>query len=152
MQSKTYIINGRPYIQQPLVLGQIMQLIDLSEGIVLQSFTVEGIIKALGPKLSMAAAIVLTPEGTELKDKDLLALEAEFFSRLDLKTALEVAEDFLSFNPLSSASDRIKGMIMDLIMTILMTLERRVSGSVSDGSSKNSVTEISQDATGSSGT
>jgi hypothetical protein len=111
MDPKKYTINGKGYIQKPLVLGQMDQMMNILEGVKLTALTPLAIIQALGGRLPMAAAIVLIPEGMKIRDKDLTAIEDEFAENLELETALEVAADFLSFNPLSSISSKSKMLI-----------------------------------------
>jgi hypothetical protein len=56
-------------------------------------------------------AIVLTPDGQRIKDKDLKALSEEFAEWLDIPTALEVAADFLSCNPISAISAQYRSLV-----------------------------------------
>lgn len=110
MHPKKYTINGRTYVQGPLVLGQLLPLCELVEGIKIPAFTVQEIIKALGPKLSEAMAIILIPEGKSPRASDLEALAAIFEEHMTFETALEVVADFLSFNPASSLLEKIRGI------------------------------------------
>lgn len=118
MDPKKYTINGKVYTQKPLVIGQADQMLELLQGVELTALTPISIIQAMGGRIPMAAAIVLTPEGIKIRDKDLNALEDEFAENLELETALEVAADFLSFNPLSSISGKAK-MLMDGVWGML---------------------------------
>ena len=66
-----YEIGGKKYIQKPLVLGQIDQLIEFMQGIRLPvEISASSIIFVLGGKLSKAIAIILCEAGKHLKDKD----------------------------------------------------------------------------------
>lgn len=107
MHPKKYTINGRTYVQGPLVLGQLLPLCELVEGIKIPAFTVQEIIKALGPKLSEAMALILVPEGESPKGRDLDVLAAVFEEHMTIEATLEVVADFLSFNPASSLLEKI---------------------------------------------
>lgn len=108
MEKKKYEINGKTYTQGPLVLGQLMPLCELIEGVKIPEFTVQGIAKALGGDLPRALAIVLVPEDESPGERETDALAAEFFEHMGIDTALEVVADFLSFNPVSSILERVK--------------------------------------------
>ena len=145
---KPYEINGKNYTQRPLVLGQIMPLIDLMQGIELRDFSATGLIQSLGPNLPEVMAIVLIPEGTRLSQKDIPTLAEEFEEYLSIETALEVVEDFLSFNPVSSISARMTGVMIKMIEAATAVL----SSMTSKGLSRTSAMETSPDEDGSSGT
>jgi len=150
MPDKTYTINGKQYIQRKLVLAQVLDLSDLFDDITIESFDAVGVLRAIGAKkLPRAFAIVLIPEGVDLENRDLDALEKEFsFTKMEYETALEVAEDFLSYNRLSFISKRIHWIMMRLMEEAINTLSKMTSGN----SSKTSVEEILPSGAGSSGT
>ena len=103
-----YRIGGVDYLQRPLVLLQIEQLSEFLSGIQLPpGLNVVGIVRMLGDRIADALAIVLTPEGTELDQKDLSALAAQLRKSVDIETAVRVVEDFLSCNPVGSVFDKL---------------------------------------------
>jgi hypothetical protein len=70
-----YEIDGKIYIQRPLVLGQTSQMIETFADINIPSdVDTIGIIKLLGDKLPDALAVVLREENIALKDKDISTL------------------------------------------------------------------------------
>lgn len=106
-----YAINGNIYTQKPLVLGQVMPLIKLLEGKVINDVSPLALVTVLGETLPRCMAIILIPEGASVRDRDLDALEAEFSDNMDLDTAMQVASDFFLCNPLSSLSAKFRQMI-----------------------------------------
>lgn len=111
MEPKKYTINGKTYVQKPLVIAQAMQMDRLLEGVEIFDLSPISILRALKEKLPTAMAIVLTPIEEKIQGKNLSALEDEFTENLDIDTALQVAEDFFIFNPISSISSRFRGLI-----------------------------------------
>ena len=107
MKEVTYTIDGAQYIQRPLVLGQIEQLTELLMGV---RFTPDsgaaGIVIALGSNLSRAMAVVLTPVGVKMRDKNLDQVQ-EAMQMADPETAIRVVEDFFDCNPVASLLTRI---------------------------------------------
>jgi hypothetical protein len=128
--SKTYSVNGKTYYQRKLVLGQIEPLIAFLEDVTFAELSAAGIVKALGGKLPKVLAIVVTPEGESPRDKDVAALAETLAAEMDIETALEVAADFLSFNPVSSIFGRING-IMNLLMESTKSMNREPSSPAS---------------------
>lgn len=110
MEQKKYEINGKGYIQKKLVLAQIKPLISSLEGRNIDDLSAIGIVHSLGDILPELASIILIPEGVKASQRDLGAMTEEFRDELDLETALEVAADFLSFNPVSSFFERLKNL------------------------------------------
>jgi len=131
MEEKDYTVNGKIYIQRPLKLKQLVDLVDALQGIEIADLSPLGIVHALGSRLPLAMAIVLIPEGTMLKEKDIKAIAEEFEEHLDIDTALAVAEDFFTFNPLSSISRKMKGMMIKMIEASAAILSVTASGVLS---------------------
>ncbi len=105
---KTYAINGKTYVQRPLVLGQAAQLLALLKGVTLPGeATALGLVAALGERIPDALAIVLTEEGMSPRDKNLSALAEELAFFLPPETALEAVDHFFELNPLSSWLSRL---------------------------------------------
>lgn len=106
-----YEIGGKKYIQKPLVLGQIRQMMNIMQGVVIpDDADTLRIIAALGDKLSKAIAITITPEGVAVKDKDINSLAAEIEFELSTETTVQVIEDFFSCNPIASLLERLGGI------------------------------------------
>ena len=103
-----YEIGGKTYIQKPLVLGQISQLISLMKGLVIpHDIAPMGLVSLLGDKLPIAIAIVLTPEGMKLKDKDINALTDEIEFEISPEQTIQVIEDFFVCNPIVSLLEKL---------------------------------------------
>jgi len=143
----SYEIDGRTYIQKPLVLGQIRQMMKLLEGVVIPSgVDTLGLISVLGDKLPLAIAIVLTPEDVNLKDKDIQSLAPELEFEMPPELAIQVIEDFFDCNPLPSLLERLAGMAEKITSQM-----KRRNGTGLKNSSASSEAEISQKETVSSG-
>jgi hypothetical protein len=96
-----YEINGKKYIQKPLVIGQIKQIAGLLDDFQMKETpSTMDFISALGDKLPNFFAIILVEEGKSPKDKD-LNLMAKDLEQCSLETAIKVIDDFFSCNPLS---------------------------------------------------
>lgn len=62
MTEKKYVIGGKTYLQRPLVLGQVHQLLAILDNFqVPVPLNVRGLVIALAANVSRAIAIVLTP-------------------------------------------------------------------------------------------
>lgn len=113
MTEKKYNINGKTYFQSKLVPGQIQQLCGVMNYVTASRFTgMKGpgdIIIALGSKLLAVMAILLTPEGVEVKKKDLVKIEDEFFDA-DVDV-VEVMADFFLLNRTDSVFEKLTGII-----------------------------------------
>lgn len=119
-----YVINGKTYVQRPLVLGQIPQLQRVLQDVDLPAdIDSSDIISLMGDKLPEALAVVLTEEGTSPKDKDVAALGKEFQNCVDFFTAMEVIDHFFDLNRVASVSQRVINTIIGLRMEMT-----RVSG------------------------
>ena len=115
----TYTIGGKTYIQKPLVLGQVNQLMAVLRGTSFpQTDDMFVLVSALGNKLPMALAIVLIPSppegegwgegglGRYLMDRDLKAIADELEFSIDPVTPLQVADDFFDCNPIVSLLEK----------------------------------------------
>jgi hypothetical protein len=121
MKTFEYDIGGKKYIQRPLVLGQIRQLMRAIEGVrIPQDIDTIGLISALGDKLPIAIAIVLTDE-TPLKDKNIDSLASQIEFEISPETTMQVVEDFFACNPIASLLERISGMANKISETIKVT-------------------------------
>ena len=107
----TYEINGKRYVQRPLVLGQLKQLTEVLKGLAWTSGTdLTDIIALVGGRLPSALAVVLTEEGALPGKKDIPSLAKELEDALDADTAIKVVEDFFTSNPVASLLERLRGL------------------------------------------
>lgn len=133
----TYEIGERTYIQRPLVLGQMRQLISTMQGLVIPAdIDTIGLVSVLGDKLPLALAIVLTPlhpplskggiegsYGAVLKDKDIPALANELEFAVTPEQTLQVIEDFFSCNQISLFLESIGKMTEKISTAMTKTKE-----------------------------
>ena len=146
MEPKKYPINGKTYVQKPLVLGQWEQMIPMMDKFNFKDFTAKGIISEMGSAIYDAVAIVLNPEGVKIKDKDLTSLAEEFSEEMPLVTLMEVIEDFFLYNSVSSLISRFNNLTDLLIENIKELLTKTHPGSKK--SSESSAAETSQSEAG----
>ncbi len=108
-----YEINGKNYIQKPLVWGQTRQLIKLLKDleIPMDGVSVVDLVEIIGDKLPEALAIVLAEEGQSLKDKDVKALASTFEFDIPLHIMVKVIEDFFECNPTASYLEMVAKLI-----------------------------------------
>ncbi len=140
---RQYKIGDKIYIQRPLVIGQVKQLLSVLEGLNIPSdVDVLKLIAILGDRLPDALAVILTPVGTHPKEKDLKAISDEIAFSLELETAMKVIEDFFVLNPISSLFERL-GKMVEAIQAQFQT--------PSTSSSASSQVETSQKETQSNG-
>jgi hypothetical protein len=127
-----YTINGIEYIQQPLVLGQISQLIPALQGVVFTSFEPVAVIGALADKLPEALAIVLRREGEALAGKKL----AEYLDNIveaDFDTTVRIVTDFFSCNPIASLLEQVAGLIAHIEKSLGTTISESSVASSPEG-------------------
>jgi hypothetical protein len=123
---KKYNIGGITYVQRPLVFGQLRQLLDILKGVAIPTNTgTLGLINALDSHLPAALAVVLTPEGFPLRDKDLAALSAEIEFAITPEQAIEVVEDFFACNPIPFLLESIGNMVNRITAQINLRSSRR---------------------------
>jgi len=143
-----YEVAGKTYIQKPLVLGQIKQLIGALGNIDIPisaagDLDAAWLLAVLGDRLPHALAVILIEEGMPLPEKDLDALAAQIEASFDIETTVRVVEDFFDCNPAASILDRLN-VVMGSIMKSI-----RPPGSTRSASS--SAGETSPNGTQSSG-
>lgn len=137
-----YVIGGRTFIQRPLVLGQIGQLIEVLKGIeITAGMGATDIVALLDDRLPEAIAVILIEDGKKLKDKDIKALAEDLSETLDIKTAMEIVDRFFSSNPIASVLEKLTGTMKGI--TRVVTGLRQPSSP--------SPEETLQEGTGSSG-
>jgi len=119
---RQYKIGDKIYIQRPLVIGQVKQLLAELQGIVIPSnVDVIDLVAAIGDRLPDALAVILTPSGMSPKDKDLKKLSEELAFSLEIEQAMEVVEDFFVLNPISSLFGRLNQAIEKIQAQFLMS-------------------------------
>lgn len=118
----SYLLDDITYIQKPLVLGQIRQLIKLLEDLIIpRDISVIELVSVLGDKLPTAIAIVIVEEGKNLKDKNIETLAGELEFKIPPEMALEVIENFFDLNPMISLFERLGKLAEKLNKTIQKT-------------------------------
>jgi hypothetical protein len=114
----TYTIADKNYIQRPLVLGQINQLMAVLKGLQFpKDPDVAVLISLLGNRLHTALAIVLHETdkvrgknrqeiGRYLMERDIKELAAELEFCAEAELIMQVIEDFFDCNPIQSLLER----------------------------------------------
>ena len=118
---KTYRLGGRVYEQRPLVLGQIRQLEELLQDIPWETTAgAADLLRLLGDKLPLAAAVVLRPKRPwplcllyEPRRKNLRRLARRLAYDLDLAAGYQVVADFFVCNPVRSFLLRLTGVLQE---------------------------------------
>ena len=112
---KTYNIDGTIYEQRPLVYAQWQQIANIMDGIpVPKEINSQSLIIALSQKLDLALAVLLTKQGTQLKDKDINKL-AEGLSYSLLPSQIdEILTDFFTYNNIESMANLISGLLIKI--------------------------------------
>ena len=120
METKKYEIGGKTYVQKPLVLGQIRQIIDVLKDVILPTNfeDVALVIASLGSKISEAIAIILCEENTHLKDKNLSEFTTEVEWEISAQKTMEIVKDFFLVNDLESLWNEFQIMIKDLPLQV----------------------------------
>ncbi len=144
MEERKYEIGGKAYIQRPLVLGQMRQLLDLLKGITIPAGAdAYGLIRALGESLPQALAIVLTQEGESPRDKNVKEAACEIEFAITPEQTLEVVDHFFDLNAIPLLLSRIAG--------VAEKIGERMTGTGSRKSASSSQEETSLSGTGSPG-
>jgi hypothetical protein len=113
MEKYKYEINGKTYVLKKLVWGQMEQLIDLLKTIrVPAGAGTAELILAFGGKFTLALAIVLTEEGTSVKDKDLEKIAKELKFEVELELGMQVVDDFFVLNPIALLWEKLQDMML----------------------------------------
>jgi hypothetical protein len=107
-----YTINDKTYVQKPLVLGQVRQLLRILDGVTFpEELSLSSLLDALGDRLYSALAVVITEKGCSPKDKDLEAMATDLEWAVEMETVLGIVADFFGLNPVSSILEKTGGMI-----------------------------------------
>jgi hypothetical protein len=106
-----YEIDGKEYIQKPLVWGQAKQLKTVISNVkIVPDFNPVNLLDILGDNVPLFCAVVLCEEGTNLVDKDLDELTIRFENSLDIASSMKVMEDFFVCNPIDLISRSLLGL------------------------------------------
>ncbi|HBE45742.1 MAG TPA: hypothetical protein DDW17_09975 [Deltaproteobacteria bacterium] len=123
-----YEINGKRWIQKPLVIGQVKQLISIIGHLKIPgNIDIPGLIALLGEELPRVIAIILTPEGMSLREKEIDTLEKELEETLYIETAIQVIEDFFDLNPIALSLERLTGAIEKIQSQMIQSKSSSVS-------------------------
>ncbi len=122
----SYQIDGRTYVQKPLVLGQIEQLLDVIDGIELRHDMTQGeILAAVKKDIPLAMAVILCEKDTKLADKDIDTLAKELKFSVDFETAQAIVTDFFVCNPIVSLLKKLR----ENVSKVLDAIKAQVGGS-----------------------
>ena len=105
MEEKKYQINNKTYIQRPLVLGQVRQLLSCLKGVELpESLNPLTIATALGDRLARTLMVLIFEEGKSPKrtDKELSELAEEIEFQMALEIVMEIIVDFFECTTVSA--------------------------------------------------
>jgi len=112
MEETSYTIEGREFVQKPLVWGQVRQLLAVLKGVDLtEAVSPMDIISLIGDKMPDALAVVLTEKGGSVKDKDLTSLSEFLGFHIPVKMMVMVIEDFFECNPTAIYLEKIEKLI-----------------------------------------
>ncbi|GAB63105.1 MAG: hypothetical protein DWB56_06715 [Candidatus Jettenia sp.] len=118
---KTYTIGSKTYVQRPLVLGQVKQLMDIIRGVVIpQVITIPALIDMFGDRLSLALAVVITEEGKPVKDKDIEMAAMEIEYEIMPEQILEIIDDFFFINQIA--------LLFQRVITVIKGIQDRMTG------------------------
>lgn len=121
-----YEIGGRVFYQRPLVLGQLRQLLDkvLKDLLIpdSQDLAPDVLILALGDKLPLGLAIVLSEEGKSLKDKDIEELAKDLEFSITAEQAMEVVVNFFDCTPITS----LLNMFTERMSTLTESMKKQI--------------------------
>jgi hypothetical protein len=100
---KEYTFENKNYSMSELRIGQYRQIIGLLEGMEIpDTLNAGSLLIALKDKIHLALAIILNPEGVNLKDKDIDELASELEFTLYPEDLFMVLNDFFDCNDLTS--------------------------------------------------
>ena len=109
---KVYIVGGRNYVQEPLVLGQWKQLlttIKLPDDA--KSISTQTIFSIIGENIVNVVAILLREEGKPLREKGVEELAENIGFEMSIDTATEVLDDFFLMNDIGLIMKAIEGLM-----------------------------------------
>jgi hypothetical protein len=109
---KVYIVGGRNYVQEPLVLGQWKQLLTTiklpDDG---KSISTQTIFSIIGENIVNVVAILLREEGKPLREKGVEELAENIGFEMSIDTATEVLDDFFLMNDIGLIMKAIEGLM-----------------------------------------
>lgn len=146
---KTYTFGNKTWEQRPMTYGQVRQLLDLLRAVEMpERLDYQSILSALGDRVPLALAIVLTEQSKSPAGKDLTALASEIEFSIPAETVGEVIADFFALTPVAKLIDMATGALQGVLA--FQGGWMRSTAPSSDSSSP-SVGEMSPEETPSSG-
>jgi len=139
---KKYPVGEKTYIQRPLVLGQVEQLIEHLKGLKFpKTFDLVGIQESLGEKIYLALAIILVEEGKSPKRTldELETIADEIHWTIRPETVLGVVEDFFELTPLASILQKLSGVMLNITSRLSTGSERPLSSSPRETSPRETI-------------
>jgi len=114
-ETRTYrLVDGKALIQRRLVLAQMEQLIERLGDVEwpdFNNFNLLSFHNAIGAKLPVALAIVLTPEGQDPREKDIDKLADEIHYGLPIDEGIRALSDFFTLNPTASIVRSLRDLL-----------------------------------------
>jgi len=114
-EERTYrTVDGKVLVQRRLVLAQMEQLVSRLADVewpAPDNFSLVSFYKAIGPRLPMALAVVLTPEGEDPRTKDVDALAEEIRHGLPIDEGIRALKDFFTLNPTASVVESLRDLL-----------------------------------------
>jgi hypothetical protein len=116
-QAETYIyrmVDDREFIQRKLVLAQMEQLVERLKDVKwpdFGNFNLLSFYEAIGSRLPVAMAIILTEKGSNPKEKDIDALTDDMRFGLPLEESIRALKDFFLLNPTASIAASLRDLI-----------------------------------------
>lgn len=111
----TYTANdGRVFIQQKLVLAQMEQFVENMRDVVwpdFKEFNLLTIYEAIGPRLPVALAIMLSEKDKDPREKDLVELSDYMRFNFPLDEGIRAVKDFFLLNPTASIAASLRDLM-----------------------------------------
>ena len=130
-----YTFEEKPYYQRKLLIGQVRQLVDTLQGVKIDFENPAALVMSMGDKLPQALAVVLTPENTHPKDKNLTTLAEELAFALTPDDTMRVVDDFFSLNDPYSFLTRFAQTARGIEERLRKRTEQGTTGSTSSSPS-----------------
>lgn len=112
---ETYtLIDGRKVVQHKLVLGQLEMLIEHLQDVQWpdpQNFNLLTFYRAIGNRMPVVLAILLTGDGEDPRSKDIPALAEDYRHSMPVDEGIRAFKDFFSLNPTASIVGELREMM-----------------------------------------
>jgi hypothetical protein len=123
MPEKKYEIGGKIFIQRPLLVGQLVPLVTRTDGVIINSLDAKSVVSTLGDKLNSVLAVIMIPEGVDVKSRDLDEIERHLDNYLEVSTATEIVGFFFDSTPPSLLLSLIKIMMGKMATAVETALD-----------------------------